>query len=211
VRRPFPPRQMVGWARGLLRKIAASDPALGRGLTRFGTWQSLAAILGTGWLPLPPRASSAQAKVIRQRLRELGAEGSSDGPWIDGQPVHLRGTCAGLVPGSGPAGGLWRAAIVEDADGMWAVDEGEDFLLRDGAEPTLVLAAGGRLTNAERLRPGDEVMVFGLADEAPDRFGVGGAPQGRGGFVRAVRSGPSQPLLVSVIRRYDQGDDGPQD
>ena len=52
MRRPFPPRQLVGWARDLLREIVASDPSLGKGLARFGTWQSLAAILGTGWLPL---------------------------------------------------------------------------------------------------------------------------------------------------------------
>ena len=58
-----PPRQMVGWARDLLREIAASDPSLGKGLARFGTWQSLAAILGTGWLPLPPRAASASWAV----------------------------------------------------------------------------------------------------------------------------------------------------
>jgi len=211
MRRPFPPRAMVGWARELLRKIAKSDPSLGKGLARFGTWQSLAAILGTGWLPLPPRASAGQARVIRQRLRELGAERSSDTPWADGQPVHLRGTCAPLAAGRGSAGDLWRATVVEDADGLWAVDEGEDFLLRDAGGPTLVLAARGRLTNAERLAPGDDVMVFGLAGESPDRLGLLAGPHGRGGFVRAICSGKSHPLLVSVIRRYDQGDDAPQD
>jgi hypothetical protein len=211
VRRPFPPRQMVGWARDLLREIMASDPSLGKGLARFGTWQSLAAILGTGWLPLPPRASAGQARVIRQRLRELGAERSSDAPWAEGQPVHLRGTCAGLAPGGGSRSELWRATVVEETDGLWAVDEGEDFLLRDAGGPTLVLAARGRLTNAARLRPGDEVMVFGLAGEAPDRLGLLGAPHGRGGFLRAIRSGPSHPLLVSVIRRYDQEEHAPQD
>ena len=210
MRRPFPPRAMVGWARELLREIAKSDPALGKGLARFDTWQSLAAILGTGWLPLPPRASAAQARVIRQRLRELGADRSSETGWVEGQPVHLRGTCDRLPGNPGP-GDLWRASVAEEADGLWAIDEGEDFLLRDAAGPTLVLAAHGRLTNAAVLRPGDEVMVFGLAGEAPDRLGLSGAPHGRGGFVRAICSGKSHPLLVSVFRRYDQEEDGPQD
>jgi hypothetical protein len=209
MRRPFPPRAMVGWARELLREIAKTDPSLGKGLARFGTWQSLAAILGTGWLPLPPRASAAQARIIRQRLRELGADCSSDAAWAEGQPVHLRGACDRLPDSRG--GDLWRASVVEQADGLWAVDEGQDFLLRDAAGPTLVLAARGRLTNAPQLRPGDDVMVFGLAGEAPDRLGLSGAPHGRGGFVRAICSGKSHPLLVSVIRRYDQGDDAPQD
>jgi hypothetical protein len=191
---------MVGWARELLREIAKTDPSLGKGLARFGTWQSLAAILGTGWLPLPPRASAAQARIIRQRLRELGADCSSDAAC---------GACDRLPDSRG--GDLWRASVVEQADGLWAVDEGQDFLLRDAAGPTLVLAARGRLTNAPQLRPGDDVMVFGLAGEAPDRLGLSGAPHGRGGFVRAICSGKSHPLLVSVIRRYDQGDDAPQD
>jgi hypothetical protein len=199
---------MLAWARDLLREIAASDPALGKGLARFGTWRSLASVLGTDWLPLPRRASPATARIVRQRLRALGAEPSAEAP-EDGQPVQLRGTCA-PVPGREGMGDLWRASVVQDADGLWAVDEGEDFILCGTGGPTLVLAAQGQLVNAARLRPEDEVAVFGLADEAPDRLGLGGAPHGRGGFLRVIRSGPSHPLLVSVIRRYDQEDDGPQ-
>jgi hypothetical protein len=201
---------MIAWARDLLREIAASDPALGKGLARFGTWRSLAAVLGTDWLPLPRRASPATARVVRQRLRALGAEPSAEPP-AEGQPVQLRGTCAPVALREGPDDLLWRASVVEDADGLWAVDEGEDFILRGADGTTLVLAPEGRLVNAARLRPGDEVAVFGLADQVPDRLGVGLGPHGRGGFVRVLRSGPSHPLLVSVIRRYDQGEDGPQD
>ena len=85
-------------------------------------------------------------------------------------------------------------------------------MLRGAAgRPTLVLADGGRLVNAERLTEGDEVAVFGLPGEAPDRVGIAGAAYGRGGLCAALRSGPRHPLLVSVIRRYDQGNDGPQD
>jgi hypothetical protein len=193
-----------------LREIAGKDPELRKGLARFGTWQSLASVVGTDWLPLPRRASPGTARTVRQRLRALAAE-----PWAgpfpaDGQPVQLRGTCERL-PASASQGDLWRAVVVDDADGLWAVDEGEDFILRHAGEATLVLAAKGRLVNAPSLRPGDEVAVFGVADQAPDRLGLGGGPHGRGGFLPVLRSGPSHPLLVSVIRRYDQKEDGPQD
>jgi hypothetical protein len=201
---------MVDWARGLLSEIAGADPVLGKGLAQFGTWQSLAAVAGTDWLPLPRRVSASAARVVRQRLRALGAEPSDGVSPVDGRPVQLRGTCARL-PGSSERGDLWRADVLEEPDGLWAVDEGEDFVLRGAGGPTLVLAAGGRLVNAARLQPGEEVVVFGLAEQVPDRLGLGGAPHARGGFVPAIRSDPSRPLLVSVIRRYDQGNDGPQD
>ncbi len=85
------------------------------------------------------------------------------------------------------------------------------MLRGEGGKATLVLAEGGRLVNADRLSEGDEVAVFGLPGEAPDRLGIAGAAYGRGGLCTALRSGPRHPLLVSVIRRYDQGNDGPQD
>ena len=219
-RRRLPGRDALERARALLIEVAAidSDGPLGRGLARFGSWRSLAAVVGTDWLPLPRRATASTARIVRQRLRALGADppaipagstmtaalADSDGP------VQLRGTCAPLPEGEG--GVLWRAAVVEDEAGLWAVDEGNDFVLRGaGGKATLVLAEGGRLVNADVLSPGDEVALFGLPGEAPDRVGVAGAAYGRGGLCPALRSGPRHPLLVSVIRRYDQGNDGPQD
>ena len=221
-RRQLPGRDALERARGLLVEVAAidSDGPLARGLGRFGSWRSLAAVVGTDWLPLPRRASAGTARIIRQRLRVLGADPStaigrtgasttvelsdSDGP------VQLRGTCARLP--DGPGGDLWRASVLDDGAGLWAVEEGNDFVLRSaGGKATLVLAEGGRLVNADRLTEGDEVAVFGLPCEAPDRVGIAGVAYGRGGLCAALRSGPRHPLLVSVIRRYDQGNDGPQD
>jgi hypothetical protein len=224
-RRQLPGRDALERARALLVEVAAidSDGPLARGLGRFGSWRSLAAVVGTDWLPLPRRASASTARIIRQRLRVLGADPSTTAagsgvaemamtaelPASDG-PIQLRGTCARLPDDQG--GDLWRAAVVEDDAGLWAVEEGTDFVLRgSGGKATLVLAEGGRLVNADRLTEGDEVAVFGLPGEAPDRVGIAGAAYGRGGLVAALRSGPSHPLLVSVIRRYDQGNDGPQD
>jgi hypothetical protein len=221
-RRALPSRAEIERARALLVEIvAAQDPAgpLGRGLARFGSWRSLAAIVGTGWLPLPRRPSPATARIIRQRLRALGAEprpptGAATAVELpDDEPIQLRGTCVRLPGGRGRGDDLWRSSVVEDEVGLWSVEVGEDFVLRDAdGRSTLVLADGGRLVNAERLAEGDEVALFGLADETPDRAGIAGAPYGRGGgLVTTLGSGPRHPLLVSVIRRYDHQDDAPQD
>lgn len=210
-RRQLPGRDALERARALLVEVAAidSDGPLARGLRRFGSWRSLAAVVGTDWLPLPRRASATTARLIRQRLRALGSDPPAELSDRDG-PVQLRGTCARLPDGQG--GDLWRASVLEEEAGLWAVEEGSDFVLRGaGGKPTLVLAEGGRLVNADLLTEGDEVAVFGLPGEVPDRVGIAGAAYGRGGLVAALRSGPRHPLLVSVIRRYDQGNDGPQD
>lgn len=219
-RRQLPGRDALERARALLMEVAAidADGPLARGLGRFGSWRSLAAVVDTDWLPLPRRATAATARIIRQRLRTLGADPSTTGAGgnatvelVDSAgPVQLRGTCAPIP--DNPAGVLWRASVVEDDAGLWAVEEGNDFVLRGaGGKVTLVLVEGGRLVNADVLTEGDEVAVFGLPGEAPDRVGIAGAAYGRGGLVGAVRSGPRHPLLVSVIRRYDQGNDAPQD
>jgi hypothetical protein len=212
-RRALPPREAIERVRALLMEVAATDPEglLGRGLARFGSWRALAAVLGTDWLPLPRRRAAPLVPLVRRRLRALGAEpapGLAAELVAAGEPLQLRGTCERLA---GLAGDIWRVSVVEDAAGLWAVEEGEDFVLR-GAEgdATLVLADGGRLVNASRLRPGDEVAVFGIGGMAPDPAGLAGA-YGRGGLVPALRSDPSHPLLVSVIRRYDQEDHDPQD
>jgi hypothetical protein len=207
----MPDRAAVERARALLMDVASRDPEgpLARGLERFGSWRSLAAVVGTDWLPIRGRLLRASAiRIARRNLRVLGSPPVELGQVVPGEPVQLQGV-AGALPGDGTRE-LWRAEVIEDADGRWFSDEGRDFLLagpRGGV--ALVLAEGGRLLNAERLQVGDEVSVFGTADEAPDRAGLAAAP--RGGLVPALRSGTTRPLLVSVIRRYDQMSHGPQD
>jgi hypothetical protein len=209
MRRQLPGRREIEQVRALLGEIATVDPGgpLGRGFGRFGSWRALAAIAGTGWLPLPRRPSATSGQRLRQRLRALGAEPTPAAELASGEPVQVRGICAPL-PGT-RSGTFWRASVVEDADGAWVVDEGEPFVLsRVRERPVLVLPAGGRLVNAERLQEGDEVCVFGVAAEAPDRAGIA---HGRGGLVLSLSGSPTHPLLVSVIRRYDQEEHGPQD
>ncbi len=89
---------------------------------------------------------------------------TATGPFNFGEPA--RGSRAARW------GDLWRASVTEDDTGLWAVEEGNDFVLRGaGGTATLVLAEGGRLVNADRLTEGDEVAVFGLPGEAPDCVG----------------------------------------
>jgi hypothetical protein len=206
----MPDRAAVDRARALLMDVAARDPdgPLARGLERFGSWRSLAAVVGTDWLPIGGRLTASAIRVARRNLRVLGSPPAELGQLAPGEPVQLQGVVAALPGDHAPE--LWRAEVIEDADGRWFSDEGRDFLLMGGqGGVALVLAEGGRLLNAERLHVGDQVSVFGTADEAPDRAGLAAAP--RGGLVPALRSGTTRPLLVSVIRRYDQERHGPQD
>ena len=203
----MPDRGALDRARALLFDIVARDPdgPLAHGLDRFGSWRSLAAVVGTDWLPIAGRVSGSAMRVARRNLRVLGSPAAEIGAVAVGEAVQLDGIVAPL-PGD-PGGALWRAEVIDDADGHWLSDEGRDFLLVGKSAPVLVLADGGRLLNAEGLHVGDEVAVFGTADEAPDAAGLSGSP--RGGLVLALRSGPTRPLLVSVIRRYDRDRDGP--
>ncbi|HVV16108.1 MAG TPA: hypothetical protein VHH90_02810 [Polyangia bacterium] len=198
----MPDRIALDRARALLSDIVARDPdgPLARGLDRFGSWRSLAAVVGTDWLPIGGRLSASGLRVARRNLRVLGSPVAEFAAATVGEAVQVGGIVAPL-PGN-PGGGLWRAEVIEDADGRWLSDEGRDFLLVDRGSRVLVLADRGRLVNAESLHVGDEVAVFGIADEAPDAAGLSGSL--RGGRGLALRSGPTRPLLVSVIRRYDR-------
>jgi hypothetical protein len=178
-------------------------------LGMFDTWASLASICDTGWLSALRRPSAATARIARRRLRVLaslplsfaafGAMRSGDGP------LHLRGTCAAL-PGHDATAPLWRVELRDDAEqGGLLIEEGRDFLLSvgDGADAgtVYVVAAGGHLVSSAPLRAGDEVSVFGFADEVPDRTGLAPAPHGRGGLLPAIRSGSELPLLLTHVVR----------
>jgi len=196
-------------APGALSRMRASLLELAPdALGMFDTWASLAGICDTGWLSALVRPSPVTARIARRRLRVLtslplsfaafGAMRSGDGP------VHLRGTCAAL-PGHDATAPLWRVELREDADGGVMIEEGRDFLLsvgdRAAAGTVYVTATGGHLVSSTPLRAGDEVSVFGFADEVPDRMGLAPAPHGRGGLLRAIRSGSELPLLLTRVVR----------
>jgi hypothetical protein len=204
VRKP-PAPLVLSRARGLVRKLGA-----GSILLPLDSWQSLAAIWGTGWLPAALSDSGALADVTMRRLRVLaslpisfagvGARRPGSGP------LHLQGTCAAL-PGHDPSASLWRVEEHEDAtEGRLLVEEAQDFLLSVARGPAeegglvYVAAAGGRLASTRPVRPGDEVSVFGFADEVVDRLGLS-ASHGRGGVLPAIRSGSELPLLVTHVVR----------
>jgi hypothetical protein len=196
-RRRFPDPGALARARTLLLGAGVFVPV--------GTWEGLATICDSAWLPLTGRPSPAIARVVRRRLRRLASapltlvEAAARPRGED--VVHLRGLCAPLAFGDA-ATTLWRVERVRERDGLWLVEAHRDFVLTDpeGGQ-VVVVAAGGHLINGDVLRPGDEVSVFGFLDDIPDRTGLGRSLHARGGLVPALRSGAELPLLVSRVVR----------
>jgi hypothetical protein len=194
----YPPPGALSRARTTLFGLAPDALAV------FDTWTSLACICDTGWFVAsrPGDPFSATSRIARRRLRALTALPlalSTFAGLRQGEgPVHLRGRCASL-PGQTAA--LWSTEARDDpATGRVLVEEAHDFLLSiDGGE-VYVLSNGGHLASAAPLRAGDEVSVFGFADEVPDRWGLAAAAHGRGGLLPAIRSGSELPLLLTHAR-----------
>ena len=130
-------------------------PGVSAASARGGHWRRSSGPTG---FRCPGGPSASTARIIRQRLRALGADPSTTGrragtirrpssptatsPFSFAEPARRSRTAQGGV--------LWRASVVEDDAGLWAVEEGNDFVLRGaGGKPTLVLAEGGRLVNAD--------------------------------------------------------------
>lgn len=190
-------------ARALLLEAAPDAQAL------FDSWASLAVICDSGWLaPLrrPANPRSAPARIARRRLLVLASAPRSYAAFTalragDG-PVHLRGRCAAL-PGHAPAP-IWRTEERDDpAQGRVLIEEGQDFLLSIDGGDVYVLSNGGHLASVAPLQAGDEVSVFGFADEVPDRWGVAPVLHGRGAMLPAIRSGSELPLLLTSISREE--------
>jgi hypothetical protein len=201
----FPAPGALSRARALLIELAPSTFAI-----PFDDWASLASICDTGWLAAFRRPSHAAARVALRRLRVLTSRPVSAAffaamPSGNG-PVHLRGTCAAL-PGQDAAAALWSVQASEDPEqGRLLIEEARDFLLvlDDGDGPkrvVYVMATGGHLVSTAPLRPGEQVSVFGFADEVPDRDGLAACAHGRGGLLPAIRSGSELPLLVTHVVR----------
>jgi hypothetical protein len=199
----FPAPGALSRARMWLLELAPDS------LSMFDNWASLANLCDTGWLSALRRLADshpATARIARRRLRVLTslpltlsaftALRTGDGP------VHLRGTCVAL-PRQDSTAPLWHVQVQDDpVQGRVLIEEGRDFLLSvDGGGSVYVLSNGGHLVGAAPLRAGDEVSVFGFADEVPDRWGLASAPHGRGGLLPAIRSGSELPLLVTHVVR----------
>ena len=207
-RRRFPDAGSLARARALVLEAGVELP--------FSDWASLATLWGTAWLPVTRHPSPAAARALRRRLGRLGRLApeprtlavAGAGKRV-ADLVHVRGRCAAL-PGRAAAPELWRATTVRDETGSWLVEEGWDFLLTDAeGRRAYVLAPEAYLVNAEVLVAGDEVSVYGFLDLVPDRAGLARSASGRGGLAPGLRAGPELPLLVSLIKRYDQND-GPR-
>jgi hypothetical protein len=203
IRRRFPEAGALARARALLLEAGLAVP--------MNDWASLATICDTPWLPATRRTTPSAMRIARRRLQPLLAPPvalDAIASMPRGEVVHVQGAVQPLP--AQPAGAvLWRTRTVRGSDGVWLVEEGEDLELCD---PTggrvVVLAEGGHLINGDLVCAGDPVSVFGVLDDIPDRRRLGAAP-GRTGVMPALRSSPRHPLLLSLLRRYDQGD-GPR-
>jgi hypothetical protein len=210
-RRRFPDAGSLARARAQVLEVLEGGVEL-----PFRDWASLATIWGTGWLPVTRHPSPVAARALRRRLGRLGRLASAPGTLAAAgagtrvaELVAVRGRCAAL-PGRPATAELWRAAKVRDDAGSWLVEEGWDFQLTDEeGRRAYVLASEAYLVDAEVLRAGDEVAVYGFLDLIPDRAGIARPASGRGGLAPGLRAGPELPLLVSLIKRYDQID-GPR-
>ena len=171
-------------------------------LGSFDSWTSLACICESGWLAPLGRPTTSMARVARRRLRVLASRPLTYAAFTalragEG-PAHVRGRCASL-PGQA-ASPIWRTEERDDAtEGRLVIEEGHDFLLSIDGGDVYVLSKGGHLASVAPLHAGDEVSVFGFADEIPDRWGLAPALHGRGGLVPAVRSGSELPLLLTRV------------
>jgi hypothetical protein len=189
---PADPGRLIR-ARALLLELGVPIPV--------PSWETLAPLCDTGWL-----ATGASERIARRRLRLLS---SAPTPFAaaaaaigTGTPIHLRGTCRRLSGGRASEP-FWRVQEVGDAGHQrWTVEEGSDFLLV-GPEGGYahVFAEGGHLVFPAALSGGEQVSVFGFADETADRSGLARSPNGRGGRMLALRSGAELPLLVTGVVR----------
>ena len=115
------------------------------------------------------------ARIARRRLRVLASRPLAYAAFAalragDGPMPPARALRVAARPRRAP---VWRTEERDDAaDGRLLIEEGHDFLLSVDGGDVYVLSKGGHLASAATLRAGDEVSVFGFADEVPDRWGL---------------------------------------
>jgi hypothetical protein len=189
--------------RALVRDVALGGPApLETGLLGFQQWRFLSTLCESAWADGARRDSRAARRVLRRRLQALGAQPldfDAAAALPAGAPVHLRGTALRMLPGRLESH-IWGCRELNKINLRLLVEEGHDFLLADAAGQTVcVIAAGGRLINADHVAEGDAVSVFGYVDRvavAHPQAGQARSPHARGQLSLAVRSGDALPLLV---------------
>ncbi|MDB4980055.1 MAG: hypothetical protein JWM82_807 [Myxococcales bacterium] len=200
-RRVSPPPAPLALAR--LRELLLDVASDGADVTRaalegFHSWRFVSTLCGTEWARGGRRSSLAARRVLRRRLRALGARPSSfeaASALPVGSPVHLEGTVRSLHPGRATSH-IWSHSAMQAHNVRLEVEEGHDFLLvEETGRTTRVIAARGHLINGERLAAGDRASVFGVTDLVLD--GPGSA-RDQGARVLAVRAGDDAPLLIRL-------------
>jgi hypothetical protein len=194
-----PPPLALARLRELLLDVATDGADVTRAaLEGFHSWRFVSTLCGTEWARGGRRSSLAARRVLRRRLRALGARPSSfeaASALPIGSPVHLEGTVRSLHPGRATSH-IWSHSAMEAHNVRLDVEEGHDFLLVEETGRTArVIAARGHLINAERLEAGTRASVFGMTDLVLDADGARASVE-RGGRVLALRAGDDAPLLI---------------
>ena len=178
-RRALPPRQAMERVRALLDR--GGGHRFGR--ARWpGAWRASAP--GARWRPSwGPTGSRSPGGAPPRWRRSCGAGCGRWGPSRRPPPRSSSPPPASRFSFGEPAsacraarsGDLWRATVVEDASGLWAVEQGEDFVLRGADGRTaLVLCDGG--TAGQRRAPADRRRGRGVRHR---RAGAGPRRPGR--------------------------------
>lgn len=199
----MPPASGLARLRAAMLEVAvAGDPLLARALVGFNEWRFLVPLCESAWSDGARRTSWSARRQLARRLRVLGTRPVG---WAAveelpvGAPVHLCGV-ARAMPGRSRSH-IWVNRTTSTDNVRCLVEEGDDFFLEmDGGQAVCVIAASGHLVNAEQVRAGDVVSVFGLVDRISDARALERSAHARGALALAVRSGDGAPLLV---RRQD--------
>jgi hypothetical protein len=186
--------------RELLLEVASDGADVTRaGLESFTSWRFVSTLCGTEWVRGARRSSLAARRVLRRRLRALGARPSSfeaAAALPPGSPVHLEGTVRSVQP-SRATSHIWSHSAREAHNVRLDIEEGHDFLLVDETgRAARVIAPRGHLINADHLDAGARASVFGMTDLVLDAGEGAGPSLERGARVLALRAGDDAPLLI---------------
>jgi hypothetical protein len=204
-RRVSPPPEPLALARLralLLDAAVGGTDQLREGLEGFQSWRFLAMLCGSEWTAGTRRNSAIARRVLQRRLRVLGTQPvsiSNAAGLPFGAATHVRGTIRPM-PQSRLTSHIWSHSAMYTDNVRFVVEEGHDFFLDDAAgETACVISARGILINADGLKDGDRVSVFGFTDRVADRRGQEADLLTRAASTLAIRSGDELPLLLRRV------------
>jgi hypothetical protein len=199
------PRATVRMRDLLLDAAGDMRPLLRLGIESLESWTRFASLVDSGWLAGTASGSAAARRLLQRRLSVLGTQPISVAAAVElpvGAAVHLRGTIRPMSASrlKSHMSYIWSQSARTEDNVRCLVEEGQHFFLTDeSAQTACVMAANGYLINADSLRAGDQVSVFGYTDRTADTRGQTADPLVRDRRALSVRAGDDLPLLLRKI------------